>query len=88
MKPLPNNKITKSIENSLGNCLPVVIPIFVIGFPTLLFLGFILVQINYMYAGEWVIVENNIYSLGSYIFIYLLGSAPKNGLLNKIWSNK
>ena len=81
---LKPNKVRESLENSFSGCIKIIIPILVIGLPTLLLVGFIILQIYYMYTGNWDKVESNIYFITSYIFIYLLGSAPKEGVLTKL----
>lgn len=78
------NIVKNSLEKSFSSCIKIIIPIIVIGLPIVLMVGFISIQIYYMYAGNWDKVENNIYFITSYIFIYLLGSAPKDGVLSKL----
>ncbi len=86
MKTYRKNKISKSWEQSFANCIPIIVPLVTIGIPLLLLFGFICVQANHIYNGDWIKVEDNVYAVCSYIFIYILGAAPKDGLLSKLWN--
>lgn len=71
------------MEDSLAGCMKVLVPIAVVGLPVLVFIGFVIIQLQNMLSGDWASFTENIWFLGGMVASYVLGSAPKEGLLTK-----
>lgn len=77
------NKVSESLETSLSVCIRVLVPMLVVILPALLLIGFIVIQVNNMYSGDWISFKDNVFYLGGLVASYLLGSTPKEGVLSK-----
>lgn len=73
------------MERSLAECMKFIVPMVIVILPSSLFICFIAIQINNMYSGDWVSFKENVFYLGGLFSSYILGSAPKSGLLGKFW---
>ncbi len=79
------SRVKSALESSLAGCMKYAVPLTVLGPLTLLLFGFIILQIQNMYIGDWASFEHNLIYLGGLVTSYLLGGTPKKGLLGKFW---
>jgi hypothetical protein len=80
---MKKSKVKNQMEDSLAECMKVLVPIAVVGLPVLVISGFVIIQLQNMFSGDWTSFTNNIWFLGGMVTSYILGSAPKEGLLTK-----
>jgi hypothetical protein len=80
------NKLTETTETTLAECMKLIIPLIVVVIPIILCAGFVILQIHHIHSSDWVSFRGNLTSATGMLIFYLLGSAPKEGVLNKFMS--